>query len=390
MKHTLYSSLKLLIICFAINVAADPFVPNNDSMILTILDSNISDQHSSKLNQLKTLQRKYPLDHNIAIDLARLYITMAKTQTDPRYYGLAHSIIKPWWNTKDNTDVMLIKANILEFDHKFSDALVELNKILSIKPHTQSLLMRANIYQVTGDYQKVTQDCTRLLYRASPLVSSTCQFSVSGFTSNSIKTNEQIADLLLLLQNTMNASNDIQLWVLGLAAESASLNNEWIDAEKIKKQSLAIKDNDVYILSLYADLLLKQQRFQECIQLLKPHINQTTLLVRYLVAEKQLYGKLKATHVQNDFDLRIREDDIKGDQRHLREYSFYQLYVQKNINLALKNALTNWHNQKELIDSLILYRAASVLGRQDIINKLSSWKLENNVNIDFNKQALRI
>lgn len=381
-----------IILCSIVarGVIAKPFSPKNESLVLAILPASTLHPETQNIAQLKQHLQSEPDNHHVAFELAETYIEMAKDQNDPRYYGLAEALIKPWWNDDSNINLMLIKAKVLGFNHDFSQALHVLNKILNTRTHTQALLMRANLNLVIGNYDKVKQDCTRLLLKTSSLVTAGCFFSVNGFTSNPAQTRVLIAQLRAMLATTEKTHFETTLWLLGLAAEAASLNNDWSIAEQLMLTGISIKADDSYLLSLYADLLLKQGRFQHCIDLLKPHIQQTALLVRFLAAETRLSGITTHRVQQKNLEIRINEDALKGDQRHLREYAYYQLYVKKDYPAALHNALENWKNQKELIDSLILYRVANIAKQKDVLKMLSDWRKTNHIQVDFAAQSLRI
>lgn len=371
-------------------VNARPYLPDNDDFVLAVLPFKPSQSGPSDIDRLKQNLKSDPKNRLVAIELAKRYLEMAKQTSDPRYYGLAETVIKPWWNDSADLDLMMLKANVLEFDHKFLEALTVLNNVIKIHNHSQAILMRANINQIIGRYDLVKRDCTQLISDTSALIVASCLFSVDGFTSGPESTKTLISKLrdLLAISNVKNV--EVQLWSLGLLAETASLNGYWPLAEELLITGLDIKQDDTYLLSLYADLLLKQARFQDTVDLLQPFIEQTSLLVRFLVANSQMLATTTYRVQQKNLDMRIREDEIKGDQRHLREYAYYQLYVKHNKEIALQNALINWENQKELIDSLILYRAAFDLNRLDVLQMLAVWRDDNNVKIDFAAQSLKI
>lgn len=388
------NSIKLLFSIFLLfNIGsvsvAEPFFPKDNSFVLADLNLKYSKTEPDKINKLKNELKLSPDHYSIAYELAKIYIDLAKKTAEPRYYGLAESVIKPWWSNDKYTRLMLLKVNILEYDHAFSEALLVLNKIIDIDDQAQAILMRANIYQVRGEYDKVKSDCAKLIMITSYLVSAGCFFSVDGFTSSPEKTRILISQLKEKLSKEDEPA-ETKLWLLGLLAEVASLRSDWKNAEQLMLTALHEKSDDIYMLSLYADLLLKQGRFEECINLLLPHIQNTTLLVRLLVAETRYFGGVRHKAQQKNLDIRIREDIIKDDQRHLREYAYYQLYVKKDYEAALKGALTNWKNQKEIVDSLILYRAAKQTNKEYVLKMLSGWRNKNKVQIDFSDQSLVI
>jgi len=387
--------LKLLLLLafflgFILNAAyAKPFLPGDDVVLLKLEDGWGQSERDS-VRKLKMALKTDPSNIQIAIELAKIYVHLASIKTDPRYYGLAEATIKPWWNSNNNHQLMILKARILQFDHDFSKALEVLNNILKDRFNLHAILMRANILQVIGEYKAAKKDCASLVLKSTPLVSATCLFSVNGFTNSSEKAKTLIIQLKNLIDQSVDESMEVKLWSYGLIAESASLNHEWQLAENLIKNGLSLKKDDIYLLSLYADLLLKQGRFQACLDLLNSQLNHTSLFVRYLAAKNKLYILKAPSEKQKYLELRIREDDLRRDERHLREYAYYQLYVKKDYQLALKNALTNWENQKEMSDALILYQAAERTDSVEVLEMLNAWSDSQQIKIKFSNESLNV
>ena len=371
-------------------VFSEPFLPKDDELILTTLTENFENNELKIIKSLKVALNADPKNQHLAYELANAYAEIARNQNDPRFYGLAEAVIKPWWFDGNDYSLIMLKVRILQFNHQFSEAIQVLNKMLQYHSDPQALLIRASINQVLGKYDEVKSDCSKLAREANSLVISACFFSVNGFTSSAKETKKYILNLKNIINQSSDESVDVKIWAIGLAAESASLTHDWITAEELMLQGLRIKYDDDYLLSLYADLLLKQKRYRECIDLLKPYSNQTSLLIRLLVAKNKLFVTKIQSQKQKELDLRIREDFIKRDQRHLREYAYYQLYVKKQYQSALQNALINWESQKEMNDALILYGAAYHAQRDDVLEMIDEWAKKTQIKIDFSTESLKI
>lgn len=396
--YTIYTSSPLIIIGLMISthLQAKPFIPDSDSQVLMTLPLNNLTNESYQITQLKQQLRNSPNNSGAAYKLSNLYMAIAREQSDPRYYGLAEAVIKPWWHKKNMINLMIIKAQILAFNHNFIEALAVLNDLeknqLQMNHQTQAelIVLQSSLYQIIGDYAHSRQKCGQLVLKTSPLISAACFFSVNALSSESPRTKQLIHQLHALLDDSRNTPLDIRLWILSLLAETASLSNNWPLAESFLVTGLQHKADHTYLLSLYADLLLKQNRLNECIVLLEPHIKQTAILVRLLAAESRLSGHSPIRSEQSDLELQIKEDEIKQDQRHYREYGYYQLYVQKDYQSALHLALINWKNQKELSDSLLLYRVAHQLQQKDVLKMLDDWVVKNTIQVNFSHESLSL
>ncbi|MGZ8186752.1 MAG: hypothetical protein ACXWTL_09935, partial [Methylobacter sp.] len=122
---------------------AAPFIPDNDEQILERLPL-AADPVSRELRALRNELSANPDRLDIAVKLAQQYIAIGKTESDPRFYGYAQGVLKPWWNTTEPpSEVLLLRALILQNRHEFDSALQDLDILLRREPkNTQAWLTR--------------------------------------------------------------------------------------------------------------------------------------------------------------------------------------------------------------------------------------------------------
>lgn len=330
-----------------------PFTPADDGQILERLPST-PQSGSSGLRQLSAQLRRRPGDLQLATDLARRYIELGRRQADPRYDGYAQAALQQWWDQlQAPTEVLVLRAILLQRRHNFDAALADLDRVLTRSPdHPQALLTRASLQEVQGNYAAAMEDCLRLAHAATYAVAATCQASVSARTGHGPKAFEVVKQL---------ASKADSAWMQTVLADIAvQLGRD--DAVSYVEQALGSSPDDPYLLALHADLLLQQGRFEDVRDLLEEHTEIDALLLRLALAEKKLNGgQRNAGHLQQHADELARRFDAgrrRGDTIHLREEAIFQLHVMDRDEAALELARKNWRKQREPADAVILLEAA--------------------------------
>ena len=122
---------------------------------------------------------------------------------------------------------------------------------------------------------------------------------------------------------------------------------------------LALKLNlpDAYLLAVYADFLLDEQRYHEVITLLKGKERSDVLLMRLALAEKNL-GSAQAKQHEQVIRARFDAARLRGDKLHIQDEARFYLYFLGNPQEALRLALENWKTQHEPSDARMLLEAA--------------------------------
>jgi hypothetical protein len=148
-------------------------------------------------------------------------------------------------------------------------------------------------------------------------------------------------------------------WLATLAAETAASLGRVDDARAHFETALAASKPtpDLYLLTAYADFLLRQARFGEVIALLGTAPPADTVLLRLALAERRA-GRDATQHIAT---LRYRlELALDGrDVAHAREAAFLALYLLDDPQRALALGLANWAVQHEAIDARLVIEAAA-------------------------------
>jgi tetratricopeptide (TPR) repeat protein len=351
-------------------VHAAPYIPGDGAQVIERLPSQGSTSHQ-ELQRMRAALSASPDNLQLATQLARRYIEIGRSTSDPRYLGYAQAALSPWWNrTRPPASVLILRATLMQSQHQFASALSDLDSVLADDPrNAQALLTRATILQVQGKYGQAQDSCLKLSGLTPELVVATC---VAGTASLHGEAPRSYALLETALQRSVSADPGLRVWALTLQAEIAERLGRTEAAERHFRQALALDPSDAYLLGAYADLLLEQGRASEVTSLLKDHTRIDSLLLRYTLALKQQQSPSLARHIDT-LQSRFNAAAMRGDTVHQREQARFELHLQNNPEAALTIAQENWEVQKEPADARILLEAALASKDREKAKPVLAW-----------------
>ncbi|MEE9396054.1 MAG: hypothetical protein V3V31_03480, partial [Methylococcales bacterium] len=296
-------------------------------------------------------------DWMTASRLAERYIEIARSQSDPRYMGYAQAILEPWWDQPDSAPIkaFLLRAIIRQYEHDFDGATSDLKKVLTVQPRNeQAWLIKATIETIRGDYREALQSCNNLLRKSSMIRAIACQ-SVPASLSGKAKLSYSLLKKMVAVLPTVNPRETI--WMLTSLGEMAWRMGLFEAADRHFQTALNSGIKDIYLLRIYGDFLLQQNRPSEVISLLSSETRIDSLLLRLTLAEKVLRSESLDKHIvllQSRFDAnRQRRSAMhKGDEAR------FTLDLLDDSERALALAKHNWLLQRESADTYILLRTA--------------------------------
>lgn len=354
MKKPMYA---LLLLAAATAIEAAPYVPASGAQVIETLPRR-GDPVQQELRRMRSELNAHPNDMALATTLATRYITLARSETDPRYLGYAQAALAPWWwLTSPPEPVRLLRATLLQSTHQFEPAMADLKAVLAADPaNAQAWLTQATVQTVQGDYAGASASCARLSSMSIELITITCIANVGTVTGRSLKS-EQLLDLTL--ERSSNAPGGLQVWALTLLAEMAQRRGAADIAEARYKRGLALSPRDSYLLGAYADFLLEQRRAGEVAALLKDQTRIDALLLRRALALQQ-QGNARKALAEDVKELAARFDAAaqRGDTVHQREQARFELLLRRDPAGALALARKNWAVQKEPADIRIYLESA--------------------------------
>ena len=345
--------LPALVVCTAF---AAPFLPASDTQVLERLPARASDPRAQALRALRLAWRQQPGDVVRAVRLAERYFDEVAAEGDPRYIGYAQAALAPWWDLPaPPAAVRVLRAKLLQFDHRFTEALVDLDAVLIANPaHGDAWAWRAAIHLVRADYTQARRSCEQLASLAPPLIGVACAAQVDAATG---RTQTAAAALRNALASAPGADPAQRLWALTRLGETEERRGAYPAAEAAFRQALALDVSDVYLLAAYADFLLDRNRPAEVLALLKDRSRADVLLLRLALAA-QAAGTPEREALARSLGERLDAAALRGDTTHRKEASRYRLALRGQPEQALALARENFAEQREPADARILLEAA--------------------------------
>ena len=355
----LWSPLLLLPALAAVAApATTAYQPAADSQVLARVPARSTDPRARELVALRNAWRQQPQDLNTAVQLATLYFDEVAAEGDPRYVGYAQSVLQPWWALPEPPPaVRVLRAQVLQFDHQFPQALADLDGALRQQPSLgRAWAWRTAILMVQANYTQARSSCEQMAPFASALIATACRAQVDAATGQAAAAAASLRAALALNANA-DASAAERLWCLTRLAETEERLGRSAAAEASFRQALALGVADVYLLAAFADFLLDHKRAAEVLALLKGRGRADVLLLRQALAA-QAVADPGAAPLARELAARFAAARQRGDTSHQKEESRFERALQGNATAALALAQQNFAVQREPADARILLEAA--------------------------------
>jgi Tfp pilus assembly protein PilF len=345
----------LALYCLASAVFAVPYVPKSDDQVLETLPQTLASLRPG-LREVRAALTADPKQPGPAVKLAKEYVELGKAEADPRFYGYAQGLLQPWWQDEDPpSDVLLLRALILQNRHEFDSALQNLDKLLQRQPdRSEAWLARAVILQVQARYAEAQQSCAALIHFDDILLAATCLSQVGSLMGHGLQSYRFLTENL---QEAKTISSEQRQWTLAVLAEMAARLDKNEEAYRYFIEAINVRRPTAYLLGAYADFLLDLNRPEEVVELLAGHTQNDALLLRLALAkQKMAAGNLP--ELIDTLQARFAAGRLRQENLHQGDEARFTLHLLKQPDKALKLAQANWQLQKEPKDARILLEAS--------------------------------
>ena len=367
----LQQGFTLLVACtFLIIGRADPFVPTTDETIVEHLPT----AYRAGRERLRTLRNQFaadPQNSQQAAALAEEYIRLAQADADPRYYGYAETVLRPWWDElRPPVETLRQRAALHQARQRWEPALNDLDQLLAREPKdARAWLDRAGILQMRGEYAEARRSCERLIGLAEPLIAAVCSSYVLSLQGEAEKSYRLLATII---RATPQASTTARQWALSVQAQIAARLGDADRADRHFQEALKLGLNNKQLLAAYADFLLDQQQAAAVRELLADEMTDESLLLRLALAEKQL-GGMRLNDYKNMLKVRFDAARLRGNSAHRRDQgrALLALFDQPAAALALAQQL--WPSQKEPADARLFLESALAADQLQAAQPVLEW-----------------
>jgi hypothetical protein len=355
---------------------AAPFTPRDDAQVLERVPPRAGNARARELQALRDAARREPRNADAAAALAARWIEDALAEGDPRYVGYAQAALAPWWaEAAPPVSVRVQRAVILQYDHRFDEALADLAAATAIEPwQAPAWAWQAAIHMVRADYAAARRACDGLAPYASTLSAVACTASVDALTGNAASAASLLGDALAFAGGT----REERVWALTRLAEIEERRGEFAAAERAFRDALALGVADVYLLGAYADFLLDRGRPAEVLKLLDGQTRADVLLLRLALAARAA-NDARAAAWGNELAARFDAARARGDRTHEKEESRFLLALRGDAKRALELARTNYTLQREPSDARVLLEAALAARSREAAAPALQWLDANRV-----------
>ena len=382
-------ALALTLVAVAPSFAAEESAlqfPTQDGAIVEHLPTHVGDAAERRAARAaeraqRTALQQHPDELGLALQAAHDALARGRLRGDPRELGVAQAALAPWWTRADAPpQVRLVRATVMQSQHEFQAALVELDVVLAapgvpLAVRAQAELTRAGVQQVLGHFSEADAGCRRLAgadyfalgsgVRLNALACIAELSSLQGHADSAAATLARLAGAPDASSAATVAGDAAPGWLNLMRAELAQRRG---DPAAGALFAAALQANaDVYTQCAYADWLLDQHRPADVLALLKGNEAADPVLLRVALANKQLHGRNDPRTRDATTMLGERYDAalLRGDKSHGREQSRYELELRGDTRAALGYARSNWAVQHEPADEVVLARAAHAAHRDD-------------------------
>lgn len=338
---------------------AAPFTPRDDAQVLERVPARTGNARARELQALRETARREPGNADAAAALAARWIEDALADGDPRFVGYAQAALAPWWGEPaPPAAVRVQRAVILQYDHRFDEALADLAAVTAAEPwHAPAWAWQAAIHMVRADYAGARRACEGLAPMASTLTAIACTASVEALTGQAASAARLLGDALAFALDSNDSSREERLWALTRLAEIEERRGDFAAAERAFREALALNLPDVYLRAAYADFLLDRGRPAEVLTLLQGQERADVLLLRLALAARAT-ADARAARWGSELGARFDAARARGDRTHEKEESRHLLASGGDASRALELARENYKLQREPSDARAVLEAA--------------------------------
>lgn len=304
-------------------------------------------------------------------DIIQGQIVQSRNTGDPRFLGYAEGLLQQWPG-EITARLRVLRATLKQSLHQFDAARQDLDTVIADadapQQRNQAILLLANLELVQGNYGKAREHCTRLQDTYPGLVAASCVAQVEARTGNAPKAYDTLKEQV---RSTARADVTGRLWAEGTLGDiAAQLGRE--EATNHWMAVLGVTPDDLYTRGQLADWHLDQGNYTRVLELTKDYENVDSLAVIRAIAMKRA-GDPRADTLIRDLRERFAEARWRGTLLHQRDIARFQLDIEDSPADALENAVNNWSDQREPLDTRLVLRAAGAAGDQQQQREIREW-----------------
>lgn len=264
--------------------------------------------------------------------------------------------------------LLIAYADVLQHAHEFENAQRALDRVLTIDPtREQARVLRASIRLARGNPRDALQDCGALI-GADSLVATAC-------IAQSIGLNGRLREAHRLLSTELSRADtqdERAAWALGILGEMAERLGRNDEAVAALERAMSADPNDAALRIQAADLMLRLDVPKRAMQALEPLPPVEAVLMRRAIAAKRM-GVPNGQASIDAWRASVAQNTRLKRPTHFRDAAIAELELNDRPSEALRHALANWNESKEVADARLLIVVAIAAGRIDAATPALRW-----------------
>ncbi len=361
--------------------SARGYVPQSDDEVVAVLPEAVVALANQSRRRFAVDNASTP-DGTVSADERALLwqkilavYNLAVGEGSPRAYGKALALVESWPGSDPlPVAVRLVKADILQHNHRFDAALEELQEILAVDPgNPRALQMQPQVSLVAGHLDLVADHCRQLARVGYAILALNCQAQLDGLTGNAHRALQQVEAALAAGRLPRALSFELHV----TAADIARRLNASPVAIGHYRDALRLNPDSRYVAISYAARLIERGQAADAARFLQTRRDLDNSLELEILRVRALLDSGQPQQVRPA--LAVLERKIQAlaqrgaDQPH-KLIALYALELADDPQLAHDAALANWMVQKDPSDTLLLARSAAASGHHGSLARLAGWR----------------
>jgi predicted Zn-dependent protease len=310
-------------------------------------------------------------------------MALGRASLDDRYFGRAETLLRgalPCVYRKSaglqfdrcvretDAEALLAYADLLQHGHDFAAAERALDQLLARDAtNARARLMRASIRLARGDPQQALGDCKRLILTGGAFVASVCIAQAIGL-------NGKLADAISLIETLDFASmpGESRAWALSILADLYERRGNSNAAIATIERALLADERSVALEIQAVDLFLRHGKARRAGELLHTLPDAAAVILRRARVAKELQQNDANELRDRWFALAVAEERL-GIATHGRDRAIGELHLMNRPADALRFALANWQQNRDIEDARIAIAAAEAADVPDAASQIRAW-----------------
>jgi tetratricopeptide (TPR) repeat protein len=319
-----------------------------------------------------------------AFQQAQRELTLGRTTLDERHFGRARAVLEaavPCLREEPadrvagcaadqlSIDLLITYADVLQRVHRFDAAVRALDASLRLEPrNSQARLMRAAIRLAQGDPRTALKDCTALVGSTSSMAATACIAQSIALTGRLDDAQRLLSEHLI----NVETGGESMAWAWSIFSELNERRGDFVGAIESMREAIHADPENGSLRLQAADLMLRANRPMQAREMIERLPDVEPVILR-----RALAANIQGSSDSNELAMKWRSltDHAERLARpiHLRDAAVAELRLFDRPERALRYALANWNESKDIEDARLRIACAQASFRPEAAQPVWAW-----------------